>query len=70
MEDLKNEILNITLLSGLGNNKAAALIERLDISVGYKAEVASLMILFETIEKKARKIFNPFPVKERKTVRA
>ncbi len=64
MEDLKAEVDNITVLSWLGKNKALSLLEKLNISVEDKAEIGSMMVLFETIEKKGRRIFD-FPGGER-----
>ena len=60
------EALDITTSAVLGSEKAFAMLEQLDIPIEYRAKVAALMLLFEEIEKRARRIFDPHP-RRRKT---
>ena len=53
------EAVDIRTSAALGSEKAFAMLEQLDIPIEYRAKVAELMRLFEEIEERARKIFDP-----------
>jgi hypothetical protein len=63
-EYLMLEAVDITTSAVLGSEKAFAMLEQLDIPIEYRAKVAALMRLFEEIQERARKIFDPHPGRE------